>query len=183
MKKIIAITLLFSAAAMPAMAQSDRFWYGALDIGRLNMQNTLYANPGSMTVSAGYRMSRNLALEGGVTLIGDSTLVYGSGTTTASQGDARFLAVGILPLAQNVELFGKAGLGFHTAKITGTGSYSGTYSKETTTNLVVGFGAQFNFNSSFGLRLQYEALGKSKASPGDPGADISRLSLGGVLNF
>lgn len=183
MKKIIAAVTLCGAVAAPALAQSDRFWYGALDFGRLNMQNTAYDDPGTMTISAGYRMNRNFALEGGVTAIGDSTLVYGSGTTTATQSDARFLAVGILPLAQNVELFGKAGLGFHTAKITGTGIYSGTYSKETTTNAIVGFGGQFNFNPKFGLRLQYEALGKSKASPTDPGADISRVSLGGVLNF
>lgn len=183
MKKIIATALLCAAVATPALAQKESHWYLALDAGTLKMQNSNYANPGSLTVSGGYRFNRNFALEGGLTGYGDSTLVYNNGTTTAEQGDARFLAVGILPLSQSFDLFGKAGIGFHTAKVTGTGAYAGTYNKETTTNVIIGFGGQFNINSRFGLRLQYEALGKSKSSPSDPGADISRVSIGGVLNF
>lgn len=183
MKKIIAAALLSAAVATPALAQKDSHWYMALDAGTLRMQNSNYANPGSLTVSGGYRFSRNFALEGGLTAIGDSTIVYNNGSTTAEQGDARFLAVGILPLSQSFELFGKAGIGFHVAKVTGTGAYANTYSKETTTNAILGFGGQFNINSRFGLRLQYENLGKAKSSSTDPGADISRISIGGVLNF
>lgn len=183
MKRSFFAAVLCAGLASSALAQSEPHWYGALDFGRLNMTNTNYADPGSMTISAGYRMTRHLALEGGVTAIGDSTLVYGSGTTTASQGDLRFLAVGILPISPAFELYGKAGIGFHTAKVTGTGSYSGTYSKETTTNAILGFGGQVNINPRFGLRLQYEALGKAKSSPTDSGANISRFSIGGVLNF
>jgi hypothetical protein len=47
----------------------------------------------------------------------------------------------------------------------------------------VGAGIQLNFNQRFGMRLQYEHLGKSKSSESDSGADISRVSVGGVLNF
>ena len=183
MKKTLSIALLCAAIATPALAQKDNHWYMALDAGPLRMQNSNYADPGSLTVSGGYRFGRNFALEGGLTGYGDSTIYYGNGTTTAEQGDARFLAVGILPLSQSFELFGKAGLGFHTAKVTGTGAYSSTYSKETTTNAVIGFGGQFNINRTFALRLQYENLGKSKSSPTDPGADISRVTFGGMLNF
>lgn len=183
MKKILATALLCAAIATPALAQKANHWYMALDAGTLQMKNTDYANPGSLTVSGGYRFSPNFALEGGLTGYGDSTLVYNNGTTTAEQGDARFLAVGILPLSQSFELFGKAGIGFHTAKVTGTGAYSGTYNKETTANGIIGIGGQFNINQRFALRLQYESLGKSKSSPSDPGADISRVTLGGVLNF
>lgn len=181
MKKIIAIALLSAAIATPALAQRENHWYGALDAGTLNMQNTNYASPGSMTISGGYRMNRNLALEAGVTAIGDSTL-YGSGTsTTASQSDIRFLAVGILPVSQNIDLFGKAGIGFHSARI--TNNLNGSYNQYTTGNAILGFGAQYNFNARFGLRLQYEQLGKSKSTDRDTGADISRVSMGGVLNF
>ncbi|MDP3702414.1 MAG: porin family protein [Hylemonella sp.] len=182
MKRIIAIALLSAAIASPALAQQrESHWYGALDAGTLNMQNSPYASPGSMTISGGYRMNRNLALEAGVTAIGDSTL-YGSGTSrTARQGDIRFLAVGILPVSQNIELFGKAGIGFHSARI--TNNLNGSYNQYTTGNAILGFGGQFNFNTRFGLRLQYEHLGKSKATDTDTGADISRVSIGGVLNF
>lgn len=181
MKKIIATALLCAAVATPALAQKENHWYMALDAGTLNMQNSNYASPGSMTISGGYRMNRNLALEGGLTAVGDSTL-YGAGTsTTARQGDVRFVAVGILPVSQSVELFGKAGIGFHTARI--TNNLNGSYNQHTTGNAILGFGGQFNINTRFGLRLQYEHLGKSKATDTDTGADISRLSIGGVLNF
>lgn len=181
MKKHIVAALLCVAAAAPALAQSQSRWYGALDFGTLNMKNTYYADPGSMTVSGGYRFNPNFGLEGGVSVFGESTL-YGSGTsTTLRQNDARFLAVGILPVAQNVELFGKAGIGFHTARI--TNNLNGSYNQYTNTNAIIGVGAQFNFNQKFGLRLQYEAMGKAKAAETDSGADLSRLSIGGVLNF
>lgn len=183
MKKVLATALLCAAITTPALAQKANHWYLALDAGTLQMKNTDYPNPGSLTVSGGYRFSPNFALEGGLTGYGDSTLVYNNGTTTAQQGDARFLVLGILPLSQSFELFAKAGIGFHTAKVTGTGAYANTYSKETTSNGIIGIGGQFNINQRFALRLQYESLGKAKSSPSDPGADISRVTFGGVLNF
>lgn len=182
MKKIFAAALLCTAAA-PALAQSTGNWYGALDFGRLNMRNTDYPDPGSATLSLGYRFNRNVAAEGGITGYGDSTLVDGSGTSTARQSDMRFLAVGFLPLSPNFELFGKAGLGFHSVKMLGTGAYSGTSTPHTTANVIIGFGGQLNFTPKFGMRLQFEGLGKAKSSETDPGANISRVTIGGVLNF
>lgn len=183
MKKIIAATLCCAAVMSPALAQTNGHWYGALDVGTLSMKNTAYPDPGTLSVSAGYRFNRHVAAEGGITLIGDSTLVDGTGSSTARQSDLRFLAVGILPLNQNFELFGKAGLGLHSVKMLGTGAYAGTNTPHTTANIIVGLGAQVNFTPKFGMRLQYEALGKAKSTETDPGADISRVSIGGVLNF
>lgn len=180
MKKVLVPALLCATLTSPAMALH---WYGAVDIGTLNMKNTIYADPGSLTVSGGFRFSPHLAAEGGITAIGDSTLVNSSGTRTARQGDLRLLAVGFLPVNQNLEFFGKAGLGLHSTRILGTGSYSSNPTPYTSTNLIVGAGVQLNFNQRFGMRLQYEHLGKSKASASDPGADLSRVSVGAVLSF
>lgn len=180
MHKTLAAVLLGAVLATPAFAQNSN-WYGAVDAGTLNMQNSNYASPGSLTVSGGYRMNPNLAFESGITLAGESTL-YSSGTSrTLRQSDLRVLVVGILPLSQSFDLFGKAGIGFHSARI--TNNLNGNYDQYTNTNAIFGFGGQFNFNRRFGLRLQYEALGKAKANESDPGADISRVSIGGVLNF
>lgn len=183
MNKTLAMALLCAAAATPVFAQSQSHWYGALDFGTLTMQNTSYPEPGTMSVSGGYRFSPNLAAEGGLMFVGDSTLVDATGTSNARQSGLQFAAVGILPLSQSFELFGKAGLGFHTVKMSGTGAYAGTYDPYTTTNIIYGAGAQVNFSPKFGMRLQYESLGKAKSSATDPGADISRLSVGAVLNF
>lgn len=183
MKKTLAAALLCTAALTPVLAQSNGHWYGAVDIGRLNMRNSDYPDPGSMTLSAGYRFNRNVAAEGGITGYGDSTLIDGTGSSTARQSDMRFVAIGLLPLSPNFELFGKAGLGFHSVRMLGTGAYSGTPTPHTTANVIVGFGGQLNFSPRFGMRLQYEALGKAKSTESDPGANISRVTVGGVLNF
>ena len=180
MKKALLTLTLCAAASGPALAQH---WYGAVDIGTLNMRNTIYADPGSVTVSGGYRFSPNLGAEAGVTAIGDTTFVDNNGSRTARQGDMRFLAVGFLPINPNFEFFGKAGLGLHTARVRGSGTYDGTTGPHTTTNVIVGGGIQLNFNQRFGMRIQYEHLGKAKSSASDSGADISRVSVGGVLNF
>lgn len=180
MKKAFAALALCAVASGPALAQH---WYGAVDIGTLNMRNTIYADPGSVTVSGGYRFSPYLGAEAGITAIGDTTYVNSNGSRTARQGDTRLLAIGFLPINPNFEFFGKAGLGLHTARVRGTGSYDGTTGPHTTTNVIVGAGIQVNFNQRFGMRLQYEHLGKAKSSESDPGADLSRVSVGGVLNF
>lgn len=183
MNKTLAAALLCAAAATPAFAQSQGHWYGALDFGTLTMKNTDFPEPGTMSITGGYRFSPNLGAEGGLTFMGDSTMVDATGSLNARQGGLQFAAVGFLPLSQSFELFGKAGLGFHTVKMTGTGAYAGTYDPYTTTNIIYGAGAQVNFSPKFGMRLQYESLGKAKSSATDPGADISRLSVGAVLNF
>ena len=137
MKKALLTLALCAAASGPALAQH---WYGAVDIGTLNMRNTIYADPGSVTVSGGYRFSPNLGAEAGVTAIGDTTFVNNNGSRTARQGDMRFLAVGFLPINPNFEFFGKAGLGLHTARVRGSGTYDGTTGPHTTTNVIVGAG-------------------------------------------
>lgn len=183
MNKTLAAALLCTAAAAPALAQSQGHWYGALDFGTLTMKNSNYPDPNTMSVTGGYRFSPNLAAEGGVLFVSDSTYTDTTGTVNARQGGLQLAAVGFLPLSPSFELFGKAGLGFHTVKMTGTGAYAGTYDPYTTTNIIYGAGAQVNFSSRFSMRMQYEALGRAKSSATDTGADISRVSVGAMLNF
>jgi len=183
MKPLLGVALIGATWLAPALAVADTPWYGALDIGTLTMGRSSYPDPGSLTVSGGYRFSRHVAAEAGLTGYGDSTVVDGSGSSTARQGDLRFLAVGYLPLSPQFEIFGKAGLGLHSVKMLGTGSYPSTASPNTTMNVILGVGAQVNFNTRFAMRLQFESLGKAKSGTADPGADISRVTVGGVLNF
>lgn len=184
MKRFATALLLSAAVAAPAVAADAGTFYGAIDLGRWNLKNSSYADTGVLVISGGYRMTPQVAAEIGLYGAGDTTLYYGGSTsTTASQGALTAAAVGRLPLNEKFELFGKLGMAFVTAKITGTGSYAGYYTKETTNNLMVGFGGQVNFSKSLGLRLQYEALGKVKASPTDSGADVTVTSMGLVYSF
>jgi hypothetical protein len=186
MKKRYTTLLACAALSAPLFAwsqtQADR-WYIATDIGTLNMRNSIYADPSSVTLSGGYRFTPYLGGEVGITAVGDSTVTDGNGSRTAKQGDTRALAVGYLPLGEHVELFGKLGLGLQYARVNGTGSYASSDTTYTTTNVIMGAGVQVNFNRRLGMRVQYEQLGKSKSSANDPGADISRVTVGGVFTF
>jgi opacity protein-like surface antigen len=180
MNKTLAAALLCAVAATPVFAQSQGHWYGALDSGTLTMKNSSFPDPNTMSVAGGYRFGPNLAAEGSVLFVSDSTRTDASGTVNARQGGLQLAAIGFVPLSPSFELFGKAGLGFHTVKMTDS---TGAYDPYTTTNIIVGAGAQVNFSSRFSMRLQYESLGKAKSSATDTGADISRLSVGALLNF
>lgn len=184
MKKIASALLLSAALAVPAMAAQPGNFYGAVDVGNWNMKNSVVPDTSAFSIAGGYRFTPQVAAEIGLHWAGDSTIYYGGwDSQTFSQSALTAAAVGRLPLNQQFELFGKLGVSFITVKTTGTGFYAGYYPKETTSNLMLGFGGQVNFNKSFGLRLQYEALGKAKASPIDPGVDVTITSIGLVYNF
>lgn len=180
MKKVLLAALLGAASLSPALAQTDSHWYGALDFGTLTMKDSNFPDANAMGLRGGYRFTRHLAAEAGLLFVGDSTYTNTNGTYTARQSGLSFTAVGFLPLGQSFELFAKAGLGFHSVRISGTG---GPYDPYTTTNIIYGAGAQFNFTPNFGMRLQYENLGRAKSSPTDAGVDISRASVGATFSF
>lgn len=183
MNKSLGIALLCAAAASPVFAQSRGHWYGALDFGKLTMKDSNYPQPRTMSVTGGYRFSRNLGMEGSLMFVGDATLVDTTGTSNARQSGMQLAGLAFLPLGRTFELFGKGGLGFHTMKTTGTGAYAGNDNPYTTTNVIIGAGVQVNFTSKLSMRLQYESLGKAKSTQTDRGAAIGRMAIGAVLNF
>ena len=184
MKKITSALLLLAVFAAPAMAAEPGRFYGSIDLGRWNMKDSNFPDPGVFVVTGGFQIAPQFAVELGLYGAGESVVYYpGSGSQIANQSAFTAAAVGTLPINERFQLFGKLGASFITAKITGTGAYAGTYTKETTTNAVVGLGGQINFTKRFGMRLQYEALGKSKASPTDPGVDVTVSSIGLTYNF
>lgn len=181
MKKIITTVLLATAVSAPALA-SDQY-YVSLDTGTYSMAKTTYASPGALDIIGGYRFADNMALEVGYMIVGDTTLQYSSGSTTAKQSVLHASGVYSFPINDSFEIFGKLGINSLSAKITGTGIYASTNNSATTTNVTYGIGSQYKFTPNFAARLQYEALGKAKASSTDTGVDVTRLSVGVVYNF
>jgi OmpA-OmpF porin, OOP family len=174
MKKLLAAALLCSAVAAPALAQSVRTYYGALDFGALNMSSSRpITSPTAVTVSGGYRFLPNVAGEIGYTMIGDASInVPGLGPVSFSQSMLSAVAVGSLPLNKEFNLFGKLGVGIHDGGLNGIPD-----------DLIFGFGGQFTINPKVSLRVQYESLGRTPVPSTTYKADLSRLAFGATYNF
>lgn len=149
----------------------------------------------------GYRFNRYMAAEFALVQYGDlkSTATAGAdlglgGFTPVAMnlnfhtGGPELAAVGILPLNDRFELFGRVGVLFASSerqlaiKVNGQTVSFGS-SKGDSTEVVYGAGAAFHVNQMFTIRAMYQKLDKV----GDPNRtgteDITTASLGLIVRF
>lgn len=205
MKKIIA-AVLFSTASMAAMA-AEQGGYIAVDTGPATYNganfagsnsNVSFLNPGALHIGGGYHFTPNVGIEAGLVKVGDSTVntygIGGSATETLKSSATYLAATGIWAVGNKFDLFGKVGLAGVKMDYTYTGTLFGApYSVSgSKTNLMFGLGGQYNFNSHFGLRVQYENFGKTDlafragwvaAAATTKSVGLSTVSVGAVFNF
>jgi OOP family OmpA-OmpF porin len=125
----------------------------------------------------GWRFHANLAAEVSLVDFGEakgSGTIGGAPVTAISrvQG-AGLAALGILPLAERVSLFGRLGL-LQVKTRTQLEGASGAIETDDETELHVGIGGMFHLARGFGLRLEYERLNDTK---------IDLISLGLQYRF
>lgn len=205
MKRIAIVTLLSAFAAAPVFA-ADQGAYVAVDLGQVSFSGDTEAqlsvggtrgtfpNPHALRIGGGYHFSQYLGVEGGYSIIQDSTVstsgtVAGNpatGTETVKTSSLQVAAVGTYPINDMFAVFGKLGLandkldyscGVNVAgAVCPLASASGSK-----TNLIFGLGGQYNINQRFGIRAQYEDFGKVSAAGNSIGLKV--VSVGGVFNF
>lgn len=179
MKKIAIAVLLSAFVATPALADNTGRMYIAGDLGSATYSNmSPFPNPGVVRFAVGSHFSSNLAAEVGYSIFGDSTLISGANSATVSASSFQIAAVGSLPLNEQFDLIGKLGLARNSVKSTNTSGFNYTASQS---SLLIGFGAQYHFNSQVSLRAQYDNYGKFEniALP----MEATSFSLGVVFNF
>jgi opacity protein-like surface antigen len=148
----------------------------------------------------GYRFTRYLAAEFALAQYGDlrssahADIDLGDGFVPADiklnfhTGGPMVSVLGILPLNDKFEFYGRAGMLFASSerefiiKVDGDTSSFGT-AKGESTDLVYGIGAAWHVNQMFSVRAQFEKLDKI----GDPHKtgteDITSASIGLVVRF
>ncbi|MEI7430734.1 MAG: porin family protein [Betaproteobacteria bacterium] len=133
----------------------------------------------ALSIRTGYRIHTNWAVEGGYADLG--TMKYketgwpdGSMKTSVWHIDA----VGIIPLADKIEVFGKVGV----AQMNYTFN-DGYKDHKTTPHL--GLGISYAILPALALRAEYDDYGKAKYSDGSSSVDInsSQFSLGMDYRF
>jgi len=199
--RLLAMTLV--CAAMSSSAVADGFFLTA-DAGALVYSNTEtlsywgveFTNPGAIDIGGGYRFTPNFGIEAGHTIIGDSdtsTIGFIGTSETLKSSVNHFAFVGTLPIGYRFGLFGKLGLARTTIDYSnsGVGLYESASGSQT--NLMLGFGWEYNFNRHWQVHAQYENFGTTNVGPiisngvvlGGTGGDIgmSLFSVGGMYSF
>ncbi|MEZ5453321.1 MAG: outer membrane beta-barrel protein [Thiothrix sp.] len=145
-------------------ATTDEFCDGLADCG----------NDGkSWKAFAGVRMNENIVLESGYVDFGKQTGLDTSGEI--SQQATAFTVAGVagIPLSEQIELFGKAGMARWSVEQT-----INTNQTETTgSDVLVGVGGNYNLGDNMGIRAEWERF-KDVGSKDGKAGDIDLLSLG-----
>ena len=131
----------------------------------------------------GYQFSQHFGVEVENFASYDALSVAGTGIYDYKQNifTAAFMAT--YPLSKSFGLFGKLGLDSISTSRTLNAPSGPTTNSAITSNLVYGIGIQYYITSHWGIRGQYEYLGKSKLDSSAAGADTTRAAWGVFYNF
>lgn len=181
MKKFAAAALLSAVVATPAFAADTGVYVGFnLGSGKPGITTTTAMSKTSKAMYGGllgYKYSKNLAAEVQFTGIGQVTDVAGA----TAKGDAfSVAAVGIIPMNDSFELFGK--LGFASTKTTVSAGF--VNGGATRSALTYGLGAQYNVNQNLGVRAGWDRYGAATTAAGakiNANADV--MTVGVVYKF
>jgi OmpA-OmpF porin, OOP family len=207
MKKFAAALLLSVVSAAPAFAADAGTAYVNLDYSKVNLGSpslfglngtTAFPNPGALRIGGGYNFTPNVAVEAGYSIIGDST-INASGTAlglpvssseTMKTRSFQLAAVGTYSINEQFDVFGKLGLANNKGEYSCSLTVGGTAIPCTSvsgskTSVMYGIGAKYNINKTWGVRLQYEHLGKVDLTSGPTTVSFkfSTISVGGVYTF
>ncbi len=127
---------------------------------------------------AGVRMNENIVLESGYVDFGKQAGVDASGGNVSQQATAfTAAAVAGIPMNEQIELFGKAGMARWTAEQTDRTGV--TESKGT--DVLVGAGANYDLGDNMGIRAEWERFKDIGSKAGQDG-DIDLMSLGFIFS-
>jgi len=206
---ILAAALALASGGVLAQAAPERGWYAGIGAGRSQLDFAgnfaqVFGATASTTsqddsdsgykVYGGFRFGRHFALEGGYSDFGSfssrrvvTAPTAGTATTDVTSRGAHFDVVGIVPLGQRFELFGKVGLirTTTTTRTTSTGSvvaFGLGQERDVHISPRIGAGAEFLLTPQLALRLEYEDQ-NLEFQFFDESKSVQLLSLGLKLRF
>jgi OOP family OmpA-OmpF porin len=183
----LAVLGLASALAFsgPAAAQDMGFYIGgAIGQAEANGACDGISGPGiscdekdtAWKVLGGYQFNRNLAVELGYANLGEVS-ASGAGTTVTAEATAwDLVAVGSLPLMDQLSVYGKIGL--FRADVELSSNVPGVSGDDSESGLTFGVGLRFDVMRNLGLRLEWQRYQEI-----DDDTDVDVLSLGVIWRF
>jgi OOP family OmpA-OmpF porin len=143
---------------------------------------------------AGYRLNQNWAVEGGYADLGEATwnsivTAPSSGTVSISwKAEAWSLAaIGILPVSDQFEIFGKVGGFFYNADASATATGGGVAAAgsedDDGAGWLVGVGASYSLTKNIAVRAEWEGYQNVGDENTTGKSDINMLSVGIQYKF
>src|SRR5262245_53067283 len=122
----------------------------------------------------GYRINRNFAAEVFYADHGEISIKARGGSATAKSSPFGGVGLGILPLGNQFELFGKLGIGSTSVDASATAGGLSAGASDSGSDVVFGIGGMFNFSRNLGVRAEWERYNDS---------EIDVLSIGLQYRF
>lgn len=169
--------------------EADRTLTGA---GATAFTSSMDDTDSAWKIQAGYRFSKNLAIEGGYANLGEfayraaiTAPVTETGVVTLDIDGWNLDVVGRLPFNPSLTGFAKVGAFFYNLDYQCTGTvYCGTPSRSASgTSLHYGLGVDYSFSSNWFARAEYEVfakVGDAMSADGTTGTTREDVKLGSL---
>jgi len=159
--------------------------------GATGLSSGSTGNSNKWRLQGGYQFSPNLAVEGGYIDFGTASYQAAYSGSTAQgmlkAGGLDAAALFLLPLNEQVSVFGKAGIVAATVKSSLTADALATLASASASTTIVrpllGFGANFNLTEKVGLRLDYDHVSGLGNSSTTAKMSVNMLSVGLAYHF
>lgn len=212
LRYLVAVPVLaLTAIAAHAQGAAEGPWYGGFSAGqsRVKFDDSIAGVAGATASSltkdetdtafkllAGYRFNPNFALEGGYTDFGNfkatrnvTAPAVGSLETRIKSSGFHFGLVGILPINDKFDFFGRIGAirtstetSYSTSGAVTLAAGANSNPKHSEWNGQYGIGVQLNVEKNIGVRLEYEVT-KNVGDQNTGEGDIGFISAGVVVRF
>lgn len=164
--------LAISALALSASAAHAGGYVGAA-IGQTNVDTSGFDDPISFSISGGYRIHNNFAVEASYINLGESDNDLAPVWTLEADG-FNLSVVGIAPISEQWELYGK--LGMFLWDFTLEEENFGTLAADDGSDISFGVGASFKMSDALSIAAEYQRFDVADV-------DVSNFSLGVRFSF
>ncbi len=168
---------LFCGIAACILATSASFsqanTYVGLSIGKTDINSPIADDGNSIAITGGHKLNKNFAIEASYMRLGEWKDNIAPVWTLKLSG-FNFAAVGIIPINDEVDIFGKFGMFMWEATLDEAGT--GEIASNDGTDNSIGFGVSINLSNQSSLVLEYQEFDID-------GDDISNVSIGARVNF
>jgi len=186
----ISIPLLVTTMALTSNVIAETNPYAGLSFGQSKVNDFCDGFSGvscddsdtSLKIFGGAKFNKNFAFEAAYIDLGEAIVTDNIDTFTAEATGFNFSAVGIIPVSESVDIFGKVGMLFWDLKLALSGTFTDSLSEDGN-DISFGFGADFDVNESFSIRAEFEkfnSIGK-ESTTGE--SSVTLISLGAVFSF
>lgn len=188
---VVALPAFAATSALAANAAASPSFYVGGSLGTSNFKadcdaDVSCSNPSvNFKLLTGYQFSPNFAVEGAYANFGSVKAESKLATAKARLDSFTLAGLGIIPLSNEAQVFGKLGMHFSNGKLDassrdGSQSMSESYHK---TGLLLGAGLQYDFTKNFAGRFEYERLNFGTNPLSTDRTSLNVFSLGLLYKF